>query len=1373
MIKKAIFPSFLLALTGAFTLHAAHLPAVKEVQFRPRLGKENVQVIRLNGSTLDSGKLFRSQSLNGTWKFKGLECQEKPYGPMQEQEKSLMAADYNDSGWSNIDVPLNWWYNPATAYHKYPHQQKPYFRGYYRKHFSVAELSPGKRYILHFDNIGYEAEIFVNGKYAGRHHGDFVPCDLDVTKLLKKGDNLVSLRVLADLGPGKDMPFTRTYGARWVPRCIKGGIWHNVSLQETGKLNIERMLLDPQRSLDCIKVRFRIANSTGKAVTVKVSAAIQADEPGAEVPRAVELGSFTIKPGVNNLASEIPFPGKAKLWNMDDPNLYYVVLLAEKDGELAAMRQERTGFRFMEVKNKGFLFNGKPIYLIGESCHSSSHGGFGKTLFGKPFNYLDNVKLLVSRHKANGIMLLRTAHMPMIHEFYDIADELGMMVYDEWGMSFVNAIDEKAFEKNNLAELEKLIVRDYNHPSVVLWSLGNENKHAGHPEIARQIDKEYDLVKSIDTQNRPASAFSGVSNVDGFGRNKLKTDFLDIHHYQGMIDSSWTKWHPNYDLYIKWNTEIYGKNGKLDMPMIMWECIGAGWGHKYDKNFKLGNPDAYITAINKPMSWGIPGANGYSGAVGLAAATDPARGKYFVESYLAGRLCELFRQDSRLAGFGPWFSDFNVPEVTRWSQPVLGGLRLNNHKNNSLMPRQLTLPSTRKLECFVLNQSSDPIEDARVKVDLFVNGNTTPLSEISLGRIEPITEGMEKIELVLPEGKSAAGEIRITVLDGQQEIGKNYYRVKLHNAAETAAPAKNAQKVGVIGKNPAVIKILKELNIPAEYCTEDSVYKFKAAILSPGVKANNNKLRNYVKEGGFLLILEPGKGKLPVFSDLTVETEGNHLTDLVVPAHPVFAGMTQADFESWAENAYGETISRGVTPASNGVLAMKPVYVIRKTPSMGAAEFTSGKGRMFISTLNAAALWKINPAATRYLRNLFAYLAEPGRKQNSPAYQETMPLTFKVNQDKLIQLDLKRHMNRSFRDDVAEDNKGGWTDQGDNDFRMMPLGRQVFADIPFDVVDPAKNNGNSCIILRGRVHRDFPEAAKGIKVNNYISALYMLHTAGWVTTTSCATYRINYADNTRYDYDLRCGRDIADWWNPGDLNNALAVCKFPNKRGGIVGWYVSRIINPYPQKKVVSVDIYADGYANGDADYITPNGALPIIAAITAELAHSDPLEVLSASARPIKVRSTTERLRPGEKNEVKADLIPGKTQNRISIKFPQIRGDRKPVAIVFYDTAKLKKNSYNFFTLTYRSNHRRKIMLRISEKSNRLGLYCSFDLANSEGSPVTLRLDLNSDFRKIGNKSFPLSDARGEILFLDDAPIQQGVLREPAAFEVLEMRFE
>ena len=1345
-----------------------YIPARRPVEFRERLGKENVSLIRTGGERLNSGRFNKEQSLNGTWKFRGLECQETPFGPIGDEELPLMSPELDDSGWSDIKVPLNWWLNPATAYDKVPFQSKPFFRGYYRTRFTIPAEESDRRRILNFDAIGYEADIFVNGRFVCHHHGDFVPCTVDITPFLKTGENLLALRVLADQGPGKDRPFTRTYGARWIPRCIKGGVWHNVTLRESAPCVITEMRLVPQEEEKSVLVRFRVNNPGETVMETEWFGAVQPDEPGAEPPPAAALGRIALPPGESEHTVRIPCGGDVKRWSIDDPNLYYVVLYAEAAGEIAALRQERTGFRTMKVKGTGFEFNGKPIYPIGESSHSSSHGGMD-------FDVVANFRTLLTLHKENGVMLLRTAHMPMIPEFYDVADEIGMMVYDEWGNSFVNDIDPVAFEKNNLPELRRFILRDHNHPSVVLWSLGNENKHGPHPEISEQLDKQYMLCKELDLQNRPACAFSGVANVDAYGRTKLKTDFLDIHHYQGMIDSSWAKWDPNFGAYVKWNTEVYGKDGKLELPIVMWECVGAGWGHRYDPSVKPGDPGEYLKRMSEKMSWGLPGPDGYSGAVGLYAAIDPARGKYYTETYLATRLCELFRQDERLAGFGPWFSDPRVPEVPRWNQPVLGGLRLNDRKDGRLMARQLARPSTRQLQCFVLNQSSDPLDDVQVTVHLRTDRERVPVAEAKFGTVPAVSRAVRDIELTLPDGPSSQGELQLTVTAGGREIGRNGYAVTLHRADEIAVPAVSAQKVGVIGNNPALTEALKQLSIPAEPASLQNLASFRCVILAPGAeKLPDAALRSYVENGGLLLILEPPAGALPGFPDFTVKELGNHLAELVVPSHPVFAGLTQADFDTWAEMPYGESISRGIDPATVGVLAMKPIYVMRKTPLMGIAEHTCGKGRLLVSTLNTLPLWGVNPAATRYLRNLLVYASCDDAKPAAPPLLETKPLAFRTNPEKLFSLDLRKWMNRAFRDEKADDRQGGWTDQGENDFRMMPTGRQTFAEIPFDIVDPAQNNNKSCIVLRGRGGRDLPESAPGIPVNQKIAALYLLHTAAWATNTGCATYRLNYEDGGKFDYELLCGRDIADWWNPVNLSNAIVVCRMRNAVGGDVGWYVSRILNPYPSRKVKSVDIYADGYANRDVDFIMPNGANLIVGAITAELAHPDPLEILTASANPLKVRSTTELLRPGEQNAVQAELCGNTAKDkRIKINFPEIRGDRRPVAIVFFDPAKLQKNSYRFFTFTYRSDGQRRIQLRISEKSNKLGLLYSFDLGNSAGQPVTVRLDLRQDFTLMNGKEFPLSDARGEILFCDDAPKVSGELRPPVSFEILEMYFE
>lgn len=102
------------------------------------------------------------------------------------------------------------------------------------------------------------------------------------------------------------------------------------------------------------------------------------------------------------------------------------------------------------------------------------------------------------------------------------------MIYDEWGWSFTNLLDEKAFQENNDRELREWLRRDYNHPSVVMWSGANEVRHREKPDVKRQLDRQIDLIREFDKSGRPAGSFSGSASWISYGIEPLNTDFLDL-----------------------------------------------------------------------------------------------------------------------------------------------------------------------------------------------------------------------------------------------------------------------------------------------------------------------------------------------------------------------------------------------------------------------------------------------------------------------------------------------------------------------------------------------------------------------------------------------------------------------------------------------------------------------------------------------------------------------------------------------------------------------------------------------------------------------------------------------------------------------------
>ncbi|MGI6495591.1 MAG: glycoside hydrolase family 2 protein [Kiritimatiellia bacterium] len=979
--------TFLSLTLASSTLFADNIPAPQEILPRPRLGRGNVTLLLPDGATLRPSDLTARRSLAGTWKFKGLDRQAEPFGPALDSERKSLSPAADDTGWVTIDVPFDWWSDPRFTFDKTYDPQEVYFRGTYRRNFSVPDPADGKRRFLRFEEIGAEAEIYVNGALAGWHVGDFVPCEVEITRFLKPGDNLLGVRVLADLGPAPKEGvkiFTRPYGARWGYVAIKGGIWHEVRLEETPPVRIVDVRIDPAEDFSSIRVRGTIDNA-GPGGTFELSTALVEDVPGAPAGKPASRVKLQLANGQAEFDVVVPTTG-VKTWSPDDPNLYWAALaLTDAAGRPAAAALERFGFRTLRIEGSRFVLNGKPVYLVGDSLHSMNYGGKGTEAA------VERLRKDIAKHKANGANTLRTAHMPAIPEVYEFADEIGMMIYDEWCNSFCNRIDEKEFERNNLPALEAFIRRDYNHASVVLWSLGNEVRHHD-PEIARQLDKQYDLVKRLDGQKRPACAFSGVADTWAYGADRVKTDFLDTHDYLGIDGDCWTLWFQSMDKHHADMVATFGEDGALTMPLVMWECVGGGWDLRHDDDMKPGDRARYLEWMRKWSHWGSPPGIPFSASAGLLPILDRARGRHYVQSYLATRLCELFRQDRRLAGFAPWFADPGVPGCTRWMQQRYPLLRLRATDDGRFMARHLFSPGEKALECVVVNHTDAPIDGARMEIGLWVDGRETPLGECVFDRIGVFEEGVRPFRLAIPEGFSGDGEIRLRLTSQGAAASLNGYRVRIHPLDDAQAPVANTRPLALAGADAQTEWIFKRLGLSYTVAaTAEAWPAGGAVVVPPGAAYDGEPARAFVRDGGTLLLLEPSGTLLAGFPPLYLAPGPNHLVEIVVPSHPAFAGLTQADFDTWAENPYGLPVSQMVCTLDEGVLACRPRYIRGQNQhGMGLCEYGVGKGRLIVSSLNATRLWGENAAATRYVRNVLTYVAGGAAFPDAPPLNDVV-----------------------------------------------------------------------------------------------------------------------------------------------------------------------------------------------------------------------------------------------------------------------------------------------------------------------------------------------------------------------------------------------
>lgn len=160
-----------------------------------------------------------------------------------------------------------------------------------------------------------------------------------------------------------------------------------------------------------------------------------------------------------------------------------------------------------------------------------------------------------------------------------------------------------------------------------------------------------------------------------------------------------------------------------------------------------------------------------------------------------------------------------------------------------------------------------------------------------------------------------------------------------------------------------------------------------------------------------------------------------------------------------------------------------------------------------------------------------------------------------------VPVDIRAAANRAFQDETADDEAGGWTDQGPkNDLRALPVGKQFFGNVAFDVLDAAENSGRSCVVL-AKNRGNLPKSAEIPLNGQKISYLYLLHASAWTpreTGILCGTVTVDYDDGTQQTFDVESGRDIGDWWDPVSGQNSAVVWKDKNASGFSVGLYLSR-----------------------------------------------------------------------------------------------------------------------------------------------------------------------------------------------------------------------
>ncbi|HBG56642.1 MAG TPA: glycoside hydrolase family 2, partial [Porphyromonadaceae bacterium] len=451
---------------------------------------------------LQNNKLNSSQfiSLNGTWKFKFVTG-------VSNRIKEFAAPNSDLSEWNEIKVPSNmeiegYGYPIYTnvSYEFYPQWnfKPPYVNdleknniGYYRRDLEIPQSWDGQQVFIHFGSIKSVGFVWVNGHKAGMSKDSKTPQEFDITKYIKPGRNSIAVEVFrwSDAAYLECQDFWRLSG---IPREVYVYAQPKVRLRDF----FAQCTLDDTYTDGIFDLDVELKNHTGNKVTQSVSYEIL-DDTGKTI--SSESKTIQINDSVGTVSFGTILPG-VKAWNAEIPYLYTLLLtMKDASGKTTEATSIKIGFRTSEVKNGQYLVNGQPVLLKGVNLHEFNQ------INGQVVDEKD-VMLDMERMKQLNINAIRLSHYPQPAFFYDLTDKYGFYIVDEAnieshgmgydrakGKSLANNLD---WTEAHLFRTRNMFERDKNHPSVVIWSLGNE---AGN---GYNFYQTYLFIRSRD-KNRP------------------------------------------------------------------------------------------------------------------------------------------------------------------------------------------------------------------------------------------------------------------------------------------------------------------------------------------------------------------------------------------------------------------------------------------------------------------------------------------------------------------------------------------------------------------------------------------------------------------------------------------------------------------------------------------------------------------------------------------------------------------------------------------------------------------------------------------------------------------------------------------------------
>lgn len=455
------------------------------------------------------------------------------------------ALAFPDSAWRTVDLPHDWSIEGRPEKDNPSGPGEGYFPagvGWYRKTFRTPAGWRGKRVSVEFDGVYRDSTVYLNGQKLGVHPNGYTSFAFDLTPALDfDGANVLAVRV-----DNSEQPNSRWYSGSGIYRHVRFVVTDPTHVAHWGVFVTTPEVSD--RSA-IVSIQTKVANDSSESTDVTVQTTLY-DRLGREA--GAMASALTIAPGKEiETAQTIPV-SNPELWSPSSPNLYRAVSRISREGK--AIDEVATSFGIRSLAwsaEKGLLLNGRPVKLTGGSVHSDN-GPLGAASFDRAEER--KVELL----KSAGMNAVRTAHNAPSPAFLDACDRIGLLVLDEpfdtWEAHKVKFDYGKDFDEWSSRDISALVLRDRNHPSVVIWGIGNEIpelevKRGG--EIGKQLA---DQVRSLDRTRPLTLAFPGTTTTPNA---QAVFSQLDITGYNYNLLPTYTADHRQLPNRLMLTTESY------------------------------------------------------------------------------------------------------------------------------------------------------------------------------------------------------------------------------------------------------------------------------------------------------------------------------------------------------------------------------------------------------------------------------------------------------------------------------------------------------------------------------------------------------------------------------------------------------------------------------------------------------------------------------------------------------------------------------------------------------------------------------------------------------------------------------------------------